>query len=49
MAVAAFLLGRVQKIIVENQHPTESEIYFDLGVGKAEPYDRSAVSAEVKV
>ena len=44
MAVASFLLGRVQKIIVDGQEPTEAEIYFDLGVGKAEPYDRSAVS-----
>lgn len=40
MAVAAFLLGRVQKTIVSNQNPDEAEIYFDLGVGKAEPYDR---------
>jgi molybdopterin/thiamine biosynthesis adenylyltransferase len=44
MAVASFLLGRVQKIIVDGLDPTEAEIYFDLGVGKAEPYDRSAVS-----
>lgn len=49
MAVAAFLLGRVQKIVVDEQHPTESEIYFDLGVGKAEPYDRSAVPAKIQV
>lgn len=40
MAVAAFLLGRVQKTIISNQSPDEAEIYFDLGVGKAEPYDR---------
>jgi len=40
MAVAAFLLGRVQKTIVSNQSPDEAEIYFDLGIGKAEPYDR---------
>ena len=45
MAVASFLLGRVQKIIVDGQEPTEAEIYFDLGVGKSEPYDRSAVPA----
>jgi molybdopterin/thiamine biosynthesis adenylyltransferase len=45
MAVASFLLGRVQKIIVDGMDPTEAEIYFDLGVGKAEPYDRSAVPA----
>jgi molybdopterin/thiamine biosynthesis adenylyltransferase len=40
MAVAAFLLGRVHKTIVANQGPDEAEIYFDLGIGKAEPYDR---------
>jgi molybdopterin/thiamine biosynthesis adenylyltransferase len=40
MAVAAFLLGRVQKTIVSSQSPDEAEIYFDLGIGKAEPYDR---------
>lgn len=40
MAVAAFLLGRVQKTIVSNQNPDEAEIYFDLGIGKAEAYDR---------
>lgn len=40
MAVAAFLLGRVQKTIVSNQSPDEAEIYFDLGIGKSEPYDR---------
>ena len=40
MAVAAFLLGRVQKTIVSNQNPDEAEIYFDLGIGKSEPYDR---------
>lgn len=43
MAVAAFILGRVQKTIVDNQSPDESEIYFDLGIGKAEPYDRRPV------
>lgn len=47
MAVAAFLLGRVQKTIVANQSPDEAEIYFDLGVGKAEPYDRRTVSVPV--
>jgi molybdopterin/thiamine biosynthesis adenylyltransferase len=43
MAVAAYLLGRVQKTIVDNQSPDEAEIYFDLGIGKAEPYDRRPV------
>jgi molybdopterin/thiamine biosynthesis adenylyltransferase len=40
MAVAAYLLGRVQKTIVAKQSPDEAEIYFDLAIGKAEPYDR---------
>jgi len=41
MAVAAFILGRVQKTIVSNQSPDETEIFFDLGLGKAEPYNRT--------
>lgn len=49
MAVASFLLARVQKTIVNEEKPTEGEIYFDLGVGKAESYDRSAVKSEVLV
>jgi hypothetical protein len=49
MAVAAFILGRVNHIIVNNQKPEATEIYFDLGIGKAEPYDRRAVAADVKV
>lgn len=40
MAVASFILGRVHKTIVHNQNPEETEIYFDLGLGKSEPYDR---------
>lgn len=40
MAVASFILGRVHKTIVNKQNPEESEIYFDLGVGKSEPYNR---------
>jgi molybdopterin/thiamine biosynthesis adenylyltransferase len=42
MAVAALLLGRVHKTIVLDQSPDEAEVYFDLGLGKAEPYDRRA-------
>ena len=49
MAVASFLLGRVQKTIVNSESPTEAEIYFDLGVGKAEPYDRSPVKVNVNI
>lgn len=44
MAVAAFLLGRVQKTIVSNQNPDEAEIFFDLGIGKAESYDRRPIT-----
>jgi molybdopterin/thiamine biosynthesis adenylyltransferase len=40
MAVAALILGRVHKTIVNKQNPEESEIYFDLGLGKSEPYNR---------
>jgi molybdopterin/thiamine biosynthesis adenylyltransferase len=40
MAVAAFLLGRVQKTIVSEESPEETEIFFDLGLGKSEPYNR---------
>jgi len=41
MAVAAFILGRVQKTIVSNQNPDETEVFFDLGLGKAEPFNRT--------
>lgn len=41
MAVAAFILGRVQKTVVSNQSPEETEIFFDLGLGKSEPYNRT--------
>lgn len=44
MAVAAFILGRVQKTIVSNQSPEETEIFFDLGIGKAEPFDRTTAA-----
>jgi|688.fasta_scaffold15635_13 hypothetical protein len=40
MAVAAMLLGRVQHTIVADQEPEQTEIFFDLGIGKAEPYNR---------
>lgn len=40
MAVAAFLLGRVQHTIISNQNPEQTEIFFDLGLGKSEPYNR---------
>ena len=51
MAVAAFILGRVHKTIVLGQSPDETEIYFDLGLGKSEPYNRtvSQVSQPVMI
>ena len=49
MAVASFILGRVQKIIVSNQSPEETEIFFDLGLGKSEPYNRMHSSLEESI
>ena len=49
MAVAAMILGRINHIIVDKQNPEISEIYFDLGLGKAEPYDRRTTLVEVSV
>jgi hypothetical protein len=40
MAVASWLLSRVQKAIFENEEPAMSEVYFDMGVGLAQGYDR---------
>lgn len=40
MAVASFLLGRVQHVLVSSQSPEQTEIFFDLGIGKSEPYNR---------
>ena len=49
MAVASFILGRVQKTIVSNQSPEETEIFFDLGLGKSEPYNRIHSSYQMQV
>ena len=49
MAVASFILGRVQKTIVSNQSPEETEIFFDLGLGKSEPYNRMHSSLEESI
>lgn len=49
MAVAALILGRVQKTIVLDQSPEETEIYFDLGLGKSEPYNRLFTSIPITV
>jgi len=49
MAAAAFILGRINHIIVDNQKPEATEIYFDLGIGKAEPYDRRTAEVYASV
>jgi len=41
MAVASLILGRVHKTIVNMQNPDETEVFFDLGLGKSEPYNRT--------
>jgi hypothetical protein len=41
MAVAAYLLGRTEKIILQDEPDHQAEIFFDLGVGLAQAYDRS--------
>jgi molybdopterin/thiamine biosynthesis adenylyltransferase len=43
MAVAAMILGRIQHTIVSEQNPEQSEIYFDLGLGMSQPYNRMVV------
>lgn len=43
MAVAAYLLGRNHKVILEDNEVTEGEIFFDIGAGLAQANDRSAV------
>jgi len=40
MAVAAYILARIQKTIISDQNPEETEIYFDLGLGMSQPYNR---------
>jgi len=49
MAVAALILGRMNHVIVNNQKPEATEIYFDLGIGKAEPYDRRTAEVYASV
>jgi molybdopterin/thiamine biosynthesis adenylyltransferase len=49
MAVASYLLARTQKVILEDLEVTESQIYFDLGVGMAQPYDRSVATETISV
>jgi len=49
MAVAAYILGRLDHTIVNKRSPEATEIYFDLGIGKAEPYNRMSVPATALV
>ena len=49
MAVASIILGRINHVIVEGKDPEVTEIYFDLGLGMAQPYDRRVVQTEVSV
>jgi len=49
MAVASYILGRIQHTIVFDQNPEQSEIYFDLGLGMAQPYNRMVENASLNV
>lgn len=42
MAVAAILLGRTQHTLLEGRVDEEAEIFFDLGLGMAQPFNRLA-------
>lgn len=46
MAVAAWLLGRMQHLILDGKEDTETEIHFDLGVGRAQPFNRLVTVAD---
>lgn len=47
MAVAAWLLGRTQKVILDGEEDRESESMFDLGLGLASSADRAAEPVKV--
>lgn len=49
MAVASYILGRIQHTIVFDQNPEQSEIYFDLGLGMAQPYNRMVEQVSVNI
>lgn len=49
MAVAALLLARTQKTILEGEEDKEGEIMFDLGLGLSQVYDRAADAVLVPV
>jgi molybdopterin/thiamine biosynthesis adenylyltransferase len=44
MAVASMILGRIQHTIVSQQNPEQTEIYFDLALGMAQPFNRMVES-----
>lgn len=46
MMVAATLLSRVHVTIFEGEQDEHSEIFFDMAVGLAQPYDRAATPTE---
>ncbi len=49
MAVASYILARIQKTIVSEQSPEETEIYFDLGLGMSQPYNRMIEQQLIKI
>lgn len=49
MAVASIILGQINHVIVEGKDPEVTEIYFDLGLGMAQPYDRRVVQSKVLI
>lgn len=46
--VAAWLLGRTQEVILNDGNMDANNIYFDLGLGMAQAYDRRVEVAEEK-
>jgi molybdopterin/thiamine biosynthesis adenylyltransferase len=49
MAVASIILGQINHVIVKGKDPEVTEIYFDLGLGMAQPYDRRVVQSKVLI
>jgi hypothetical protein len=43
MAVASYLGIRFHKTVLSGAEDTEAEVFFDLGLGRANPYDRRPV------
>lgn len=46
--VATYLLGQTQKTIIEDNPIDSGEIYFDLGVGLAQAFDRTTETSKEK-